>query len=148
MLQRAVSPLLSRRFSALDEYFVVHKSSENRFQADTKGVGAPENDMSEKNKSWDIETLAQALIEDDSAGKAFVVEGFSAAQMHQAAPSLRAALEAHQLPLFVLDPTGAAAGGSSFVGVLLEYVRLAELRGRLSGDARDLFEFITSADKP
>ncbi|AWV88490.1 tetratricopeptide repeat protein [Bradymonas sediminis] len=127
---------------------MVYKSSENRFQADTKGVGASENDMSEKNKSWDIETLAQALIEDDSAGKAFVVEGFSAAQMHQAAPSLRAALETHQLPLFVLDPTGAAAGGSSFVGVLLEYVRLAELRGCLSVDARDLFEFITSADKP
>ena len=122
--------------------------SKNTQHTDTLRADRFDKNMSKMNESWDIGTFVETLIQQNSSGKAFVVEGLSAAQMHRAAPKLRATLDAAQTPLFVLDPTGAAAGGSSFVAILLEYVRLAELRGCLSADARDLFEFVTSSDRP
>lgn len=122
--------------------------SKNTQNTDSRRADRFDKDMSKMTESWDIGTFVEALIQPQSSGKAFVVEGLSAAQVHRAAPRLRATLEAAQMPLFVLDPTGAAAGGSTFVAILLEYVRLAELRGCLSADARDLFEFVTSSDRP
>jgi transcriptional regulator with GAF, ATPase, and Fis domain len=96
--------------------------------------------------SWDVKAFGQTLSREESAGRIFVVEGLTAGQMHRDAPELRARLNRCDMPLFVLDPTGSASGGASFVDILAAYVRLAELRGLLSQPARHLFEFVTSAD--
>lgn len=121
--------------------------ADNSSKSTNASIGA-DVEGAEISEAWNIDAFAQTLIQDESAGRAFVVEGVSAAKMHRVAPKLRAALETSQIPLFVLDPSGAAAGGSTFIDILLEYVRVAELRGCLSSEARDLFEFVTSADKP
>ncbi|QDG54700.1 tetratricopeptide repeat protein [Persicimonas caeni] len=94
---------------------------------------------------WDAEAIADNLARPESAGQIFILKGVTASHVHRDAPQLRGALDKHGLPLFILDPTGAAGTGTKFLDILNDYVRVADQRGRLSDDARHLFEFVSSA---
>lgn len=94
---------------------------------------------------WEAEAIGQRLARPESAGQIFVLKGVTASHVHRDAPRMRRALTDHGLPLFTLDPTGAAGTGAKFLDVLNAYIQEAEQRGRLSEEARHLYEFVSSA---
>lgn len=97
--------------------------------------------------SCDAGIIADALTRGVSGGALFVLRGFTNQQMLREAPALRAALNKQGLSLFVIDPMSASAENRTFLDLLANYVRLAELRGVLSEAARELFTLITSASE-
>ncbi len=95
---------------------------------------------------WDAEAFGSKLASDESTGKIFVLQGLTPSHLHRDAPELRAVLGEQGLPLFILDPTGSAGTGDCLLDVLIAFVHHAEQRGKLSDDARHLFEFVSSAN--
>ncbi len=102
-------------------------------------------DSPEKFGEWDAEAFGESLARPASAGQIFAVEGLSPSHLHRQTPALRSALREHNIPLFILDPTGNAGTGEKFLDILVAYVQEAERRGEFSEEAQRLFEFVSSA---
>ncbi|MFP4596676.1 MAG: sigma 54-interacting transcriptional regulator [Persicimonas sp.] len=94
---------------------------------------------------WDAEGFGETLARPASAGQIFAVEGLSPSHLHRQTPALRSVLREHDIPLFILDPTGNAGTGAKFLDILVAYVQEAERRGELSVEAQRLFEFVSCA---
>ncbi|MFW5967136.1 MAG: hypothetical protein ACOCV2_06440, partial [Persicimonas sp.] len=96
-------------------------------------------------EQWSAEAFGQNLLAPESAGNIFVLEGISPSKLQRETPAIRRVLSQNNLPLFVLDPTGRSATGTTFYDILVTYVELAEERGRLTEKARQIFEFLATS---
>jgi DNA-binding NtrC family response regulator/tetratricopeptide (TPR) repeat protein len=108
---------------------------------DSKGVDHKDGGQ----QQWEAPAFGELLASESAAGQLFVLKALTPSQLFRDAPKLRRALSQQGIPLFTLDPTGTGGAGEKFLDVLNAYVQEAEQRGKLSDQARHLFEFVSSS---
>jgi DNA-binding NtrC family response regulator/lipopolysaccharide biosynthesis regulator YciM len=109
-------------------------------QGQPKDIGHKESGQDQ----WEAQALGELLAREDAIGQIFVLKALTPSHLFRDAPKLRRALSQQGLPLFILDPTGTGGAGEKFLDVLNAYVHEAEQRGKLSEQARHLFEFVST----